>query len=469
MSNNPPSTPAEALDISRTYRFKMNAVLILAKIFRFWDYPYKNAATDFAEMDWRDIYYWVHKTTNPITRPEKGERIDDMLTINNHVVGLPQSFEKQYSLTFGACGDMLYPQGNGGEASPLGIEYSKDILFENIADLLFDQTISFVNLESPITTQPLKKEVISNKGAPTECCSREQFDVLKGYKGKHFTVMNTVNNHTFDLGIEGMETTRRVLAEEGILNVGTNSNPAEFGKAEILIKDGIKIGFVSVTFGLNGHKLPAGEEYRINTSRILSKFVDAELDLLKRQINDCKNQGCDFIIGSLHWGYEFELFPRKRQVETAHTLVELGVDAIISCHPHVIQPVEYYRTKRDSNRIAVIAYSLGSLTWGYSAPYLVLSLILNLTLSKGGFQGGELTYIEKANVTPVFRSSVVSGGRMQTRIEKLADHVDGRSKNHPPEYIAEIKRYAELVLGKSDFSDKKLKDFVSIKRTKVAA
>lgn len=449
MNINLPSTPAEALDISLAYRIKMNTVLIFAKLFKFWDYPYKNAATDFTEMDWRDVYYWVYKTTHPIVRPEKGE-CTGLLMTDDSVVGLPQDFEKHNSLTFGACGDMLYPQGDSGEASPLGIEHSKDILFENIADLLFDQTVSFVNLESPVTTQTLIKEVISNKGAPIECCSREQFDILKGYKGKCFTVMNTVNNHTFDLGIEGMETTCKTLAEEGILNVGTNSDPSEFGKAQILIKEGIKIGFVSVTFGLNGHILPAGEEHRINTSRILSKFVDAELDLLKRQIDDCKNQGCDFIIGSLHWGYEFELFPRKRQVETAHTLVELGVDAIISCHPHVIQPIEYYRTKRDPNRIAVIAYSLGSLVWGYSAPYLVLSLILNFTLSKGNLQGKDLTYIEKSSVTPVFRSSFESNGKMLTRIEKLSDHVNGRSKNHPQEYIAEIKRYAELVLGKCD-------------------
>ena len=77
----------------------------------------------------------------------------------------------------------------------------------------------------------------------------------------------------------------------------------------------------------------------------------------------------------------------------------------------------------------------------------MLSAILNLTLAKGQVRGEDRTYIEKATVTPVFRSVTESGGRIRTRLEKLADHLDGRSNSHHPGYIAEIKRYADLVLG----------------------
>ena len=53
-------------------------------------------------------------------------------------------------------------------------------------------------------------------------------------------------------------------------------------------------------------------------------------------------------------------------------------------------------------------------------------------------------------MTPVFRSAVDRGGVTATRIEKLTDHIDGKSRIHPPTYIAEIKRYADLVLGAPD-------------------
>ncbi len=438
MCNNLPSTPADVLEISRTIRFTMNTVFKSADVLKFWDYPYKKAATSFEEMTLLDKFYWVYKCTNPITRVEKGEQTADLFMTDNRVVGLPQGFEKHSSLTLGAAGDLIQAEG---------LEHSKDVLFERVADLLFDQTVSYANLESPLTEQELQKEVISDKESPIECCSREQFDVLKGHKEKRFTVMHTAGNHMLDMGVEGVETTQRVFSDENILDIGTNSKLEEFGQGKTLTREGIKLGFASAAYGLNRHDLPADEGYRINVAKMLSKFAEPELDILKRQIDYCKSQGCDFIIASLHWGYEFEFFPRKRQVEIAHILVEWGADAIIAHHPHVIQPVEYYRARRDPHRIVVIAYSLGSLTWAFSAPHLVLSAILNLTLSKGRIQGEDVTYIEKASVTPVFRSSTDSGGKMLTRIEKLTEHLDGRSISHPPDYIVEIKRYADLVLG----------------------
>jgi capsule synthesis protein PGA_cap len=433
-----PSTPAEVLDIStRRLRFRITMAVKSAELFGYWRHPYQDAATSFEEMTLSDIYYWVYKCTNPITRAEKGERIADQMVTDSRVAALPHGFETQSSLTIGAGGDLL---------QAAGLEQSKDVLFESIADLLFDQTVSYANFESPITTQPLQKEVIGDRAAPIQCCSREQFDVLKGHRGKCFTVLNTANNHMFDMGVEGVDTTLRGLAEHSILDTGTNRAPDEHGQGKFLTSNGIKLGFVSATFGLNGHVMPPGDDHRINVATLLSKFSKPDLRLIKRQIDHCKGQGCDFIIASLHWGFEFEFFPRRQQVEIAHTLVEWGADAIIGHHAHVIQPVEYYRTRRDPSRIAVIAYSVGTLVWGYTAPHLVLGMILSLTLAKGMFQGKARTYIEQAGVTPVFRSSTSNEHGIVTRLEKLADHVDGRRHLHSPDYIAEIKRYADLVL-----------------------
>jgi len=438
----------------------MDAVLKLAKLFGFWDFPYKQAATSYEEMSTLDKIYWFHKNANPVTRAEKGAQAADLLMTDRSVVGLPQGFEKYSSLTLGAAGDLFYADC---------LEHSKDVLFENIADLLFDQDISYANFECPLTDKAPEQAAPIDKEAPLTFCTREQFDILKGYKDRRFTVLNTANNHMFDLGVKGLETTLKALADEGILDTGTNRKPEEFGKGRILVSAGIKLGLVSVTFGLNGHEMPASEAYRINVSKLSSKYVEPELDLLKQQIDHCKSQGCDFIIASLHWGHEYEFFPRKQQVAAAHAVIEWGADAIIGHHPHVIQPVEYYRTRRDPHRVAVIAYSLGSLAWTFSAPHIVLSAILNLTLSKGSFQGRNLTYIEKVGVTPVFRRYVDDGGKMLTRIEKLADHLGGRMGTHQQDYIAEIKRYADLVLGVYDVADEKAGEPVGIKPAKVAA
>lgn len=440
MRRNPPYTPAEVLDISTTsLRFRVNTMVKFAEIFGFWKNPLKNAAASFDEISLTDIYYWVYKSKNPITRMESGKRPQDLFERDETLVRTPKDFKPGKSVSMSACGDLLRANS---------IENSKDVLFENVDDILFDQDISYANLESCITRQPLVDEVTGDRAAPIECCSEEQFDIIAAHRGKRFNVLNTANNHTFDMGIEGMEMVQKTFEKYDILNVGCNNKPHEYGEGKILTKGGIKFGFVSATFGLNGHEVRAEDEYRVNVSKLSSKFVKPDLELLKRQIDHCKSQECDFIIATLHWGLEFEMFPRMVQIEAARELAEYGADSILCHHPHVIQPIEYYRTKRDPNRIVAIAYSLGSLVWGFTAPHLALSIILNLKITKGSLKSKPVTYIQESKATPVFRGSVETGGKIITRIEKLSDHLHRPTSSYPRAYITRIRKYAELILGK---------------------
>lgn len=111
--------------------------------------------------------------------------------------------------------------------------------------------------------------------------------------------------------MEGRETTQKLLAQNGIITIGTPRNPEEYGRAVIVTKQGIKIGYISATFGLNGRQLPVDEAYRIHYAKLMSKKVATNLDLLNKQIEDCKKQHCDFIVASIHWGYEFEFSPDR--------------------------------------------------------------------------------------------------------------------------------------------------------------
>ncbi|WP_413208392.1 CapA family protein [Rhodospirillum sp. A1_3_36] len=434
-----PSVPAEVLDIStEDFRRDIFATVEAAEQDGRWQRPFQGAAANFDELTLEDIYYWVYKSRNPITQPEDGMDVDVLLNRDPSTIALPDNFQVDSQATMGIGGDLL--------RSP-GTEHSKDILFEKVAPLLFDQDLSYANFESPVTTGPLREELIGDKAAPLECCSPEQFDTFKGHKGKTFTVLNTTNNHSFDMGLEGIETTWRMMDENGILDSGTNRRPEDLGTCKTLEINGIKIGFVATTYGLNGHQIPEAEAYRINVSRIHSKFAPPDMSLVEQQIDDAKAQGCDVIVASIHWGYEFEFFPRIHQVQIAHDLVEYGADMIIGNHPHALQPIDYYRTKRDPNRVAIITYALGTLTWGFTAPHIVLCALLNLTLSKGKLGGETRTYITASRATPVFRSCVVEDDRWISRIEPLADHVDGKINAHPKEYIDTMAHYAKLILG----------------------
>lgn len=434
-----PNSPDEVLQVSAP---PLRAILAgfqwLANRKRLWRYPAAKAATAAEEMSIIDNLYWIYKTSRPITEYERDLPAELRPETTPPETMLPDGFAESASMTIGAGGDLL---------RSAGIDGSQDRLFENVADLLFDQDISFANFESPVTTQPLVEEVIGDQGPPTECCSATQFDILTSHKGKRFDILNTSNNHMFDMGVEGVETTLATLNDRQILPLGTNKSPEDHGRALVITRNGIKLGFASAAFGLNGRDLPEADHYRINISRLLSKKGPPDLSLLKRQIDDCKAQGCDFIIASVHWGFEFELFPRAVQIKAARELVEYGADTILSHHPHVIQPVEFYRPARDPDRVAVIAHSLGSLTWGFMAPHIVLSTILNLRLAKGAKNGTPATYLAGVVNTPVFRSYVDVDGRMITRLEKLDDHIGKPGSPHPQAYLQQVKRYADLVRG----------------------
>ena len=433
-----PSTPAEALEIPAPLRIIMSVVSALADIFGFWRRPAKKAATDLPEMTLVDKLYWAYKSSRPVTRPERGTYGEHFFRQQGLSMGLPEGFVKTSGVTFGAAGDLIGVDG---------LEASRDVLYDEIADLIFGQDVSYASLESQVTDKEVVKEVLSDKESPIESCSVGQYNAMKGHRGRNYTILHAACNHTLDMGIEGVEATLSRLEEDTIVALGINKEPAGLGKGKIVTVKGIKIGFAAVTFGLNGKEPPRGKEYMIEVARLHPRKGRPDLVTVKRQIDSCRGQGCDLIIASLHWGYEFEFFPRRKQIEIAQALVEYGADVIIGHHPHVVQPVEYYQTARDDRRVAVIAYSLGSLTWSFSAPHLVLSAVLNLSLAKGMFRGQERTYIEKAMVTPVFRARIDSGNGEAIQMRKLYDDSIDLEDRETRQYVTEIRRFSELVFG----------------------
>jgi poly-gamma-glutamate synthesis protein (capsule biosynthesis protein) len=442
MKSRLPATPMEALSISGALAAVVKIIHTFAHIFGFWNRPPKKLAGDFEAWSLMDKMYWGFKSKNPVKRAEKGSGLETFFKENDKTLTLPDCFEEKHSLTFGAVGDLIKVDG---------LEHSQDILYENTAHLVFDKDISYGNLESQLTSRGMETYTFSDKETPPLCCTTEQYDALKSHRGKQYTFMHTACNHTLDMGLEGLETTLARLEKDNIIDLGTNREPAEQRRGRIIEKNGIKAGFVSATFGLNGKEVPEGKEYMVNVVKFHPKNPSGnppDLALLEEQIAYCREQGCDVVIASLHWGYEYEFYPRSHQVDAAHAVIEAGADVIVSHHAHVIQPVEYYRPKRDPRRTAVIAYSLGNLTTSFSAPHLVLSAILNLTFVKGTVKGEDKTFIREAAVIPVVQIDSMENDLPVIRLETL-DAFSGRKDGTADEknYISAVNGYAKMILG----------------------
>ncbi len=415
-----PASPRDALSMPFLLKLLVDILLKGADIFGYWRYPDKNASADFEDWSLLQKIAWVHKSRRPITYPEKDSNVEDYFKNCPPFIELPPGFMKKASVTLAAVGDLYKVDG---------LENSKNLLYEEIAQSIFGKDISYANLESQLTKQDFGKIVFKKNETPPLCSTNEQFAALQGHKRKKFTVLHTANNHTLDMGLEGVETTLERLENEGIIDLGTNRQETDRQKGRIIEKNGLKIGFVAATFGLNGKALPPGKEYIVNVVKFHKRTGDPDLSLLLDQIDYCRNQGCDFAIASLHWGYEYEVYPRLHQLDIAHRLIEAGADMIIGHHAHVIQPVEYYRTRRDPDRLAVIAYCLGNLTTSFSAPHLVLSHLLDLKITRGVFKNREKTYIEKAEIIPLIQVESESRGLPAIRIKNYLDMLQKRIEN----------------------------------------
>ena len=418
------------------YQFTIKLVVILG----LWRYPSDRDPDQIFSNDFQNIFdqmYRTYKMEKPITKPEKDSKLEEYFAEKRKQINqplLPKGFQGETCVKISAVGDLMNAKN---------LENSNDKFYAKVAELIFNADISIANLESSLTNSK-----VENKGFIINA-NLEQFNVFKGHKDKHYTIFCTANNHILDRGIEGFNTTHDRLEAEGFFYVGTNRSPEDQKKGLIITSNGIKFGFVAATYGVNKNPFPKGKDYLVNLIPFHHCQEKVDISLLEEQISYCLNKNCDFIIVSLHWGLEFEFFPRKKQVNIAHHLIEYGADAIISHHTHNIQPYEIYQTRRDPYRKAPIFYGLGSLSSLWSNPYFSLSLIANFDVVKGFVNDVPKTLVSHVNGTPVLQMEYICKKKRYIQIEKLRDLIKSTNSEIRNEHIHKAGRCADLVLGKS--------------------
>lgn len=409
----------------------------LADWLGFWRYP-----ADFDIENYRSFWRmtnWFYIAGRPIVRAERGSGLESFFKQQQgYQQILPKDFEKDITLELSAVGDLMCNSA---------LDNSAECYYEKVMDLIFQADVSFANLESTLTSGKIEKPSISPDELPKINASLSQYDILKGYQGRCYTVVQTANNHIMDRGWEGILTTHQQLASDGIAYVGTNLSAEEQKRGLILEVNGMRLGFVAATYGVNGRPFPDGKSYLVNIVRFHQHQGEVDLSLLEQQINWCKQQGCDLIIAGLHWGVEWEFFPRVYQIEQAHRLAESGADVIIGHHAHVSQPTEWYRTRRDPDRVVPIFYGLGNLVSLITAPYSALSLVARLRLAKGKIHGIEKTFVEKASLTPLLQLNEERNGMSYIWLDILKNLNQSATSGQIKNSIVEASRYADIAVG----------------------
>lgn len=280
-------------------------------------------------------------------------------------------------VTFLAVGDMMISRG---VASRIAGANDPLLPFRKMESIFRSTDFNFGNLEVPISG----RNNVLGKGLTFNMNTRD----IAGLKAYNFKVLNLANNHAFDQGLNGVRETRRYLAENDFIFMGTGENLTEAWQPKIIDIKGVKIGFVGASYASVNDGGVARNEY-------VARFEDR--DRLKQAIDKLRADGADFIVATMHAGIEYTRRPHQPQIDFAYAAIDDGADIVIGAHPHWIQIFEQYKGK-------YIFYSLGNFIfdqeWSRDTKE-GLTLKITLDSRKSPTPGNSKTRVEQIELIPV--------------------------------------------------------------------
>jgi len=240
-----------------------------------------------------------------------------------------------------------------------------------ICHLLSGADLATGNLECPLAEKSGRLEKpIAFRGSPR---------AVKALVEGGLTVVSLANNHALDCGRDGLRETMGVLAKSGLRWCGAGVDRRAAERPAVIAVRGRRVAFVGFC------EFPEGERKWDHTPTIAL----AEEETVRRVVAEAKDQA-DSVVASFHWGEEYDDRPNRLQRRLAMAAVEAGADLVVGCHPHVLQGFEVVAK---GGRRALVAYSLGNFLFDQKRERTRESVVLRVTLGRGG--------VTEANLVPV--------------------------------------------------------------------
>ncbi|MCI5846558.1 MAG: CapA family protein [Candidatus Limiplasma sp.] len=214
--------------------------------------------------------------------------------------------------------------------------------FRNVKEIFETDDLTMVNFEGTLTTAGRNKSKLDN-----DFLFRADPGYVTMLPDNGIDTVSLENNHVLDMGEDGLAETKKTLLEAGV-SYASEDEPA------ILTVKGVKIGSLAYqTFG--------GRH-----DEIIAK--------LPGDIQALRDQGCQIVIVSYHWGAELDYAPNDNQVRLGRATIDAGADLVIGHHSHRINPIEYYNGK-------YICYSLGNFSFaGNNKPKDMSTFIFQIRM-----------------------------------------------------------------------------------------
>lgn len=289
----------------------------------------------------------------------------------------------QDSLTILFAGDAMMHQTQLDNTRK-GDSFDLSGYFSNIEKEVKAADIAVVNFEVPLGGRPYS-------GYPA-FSAPEDFALALQKAGFDFFLL--ANNHCLDRRTRGLVRTIRMLDSLEIRHTGTflDRDHRHRTYPMLLRKKDFRIIMLNYTYDTNG--------LTVDTPRIVN-YIDKQV--MEADIAEAKLFNPDFIIANMHWGLEYEQMPSREQHRLADWLLGQGVDLVIGCHPHVVQPMEL-RKGEDGAPDRLVVYSLGNFISNMSREHTDGGAMVKVVLCRKGLR----RYIASAQYSLVYSSRYVN-------------------------------------------------------------
>lgn len=244
---------------------------------------------------------------------------------------------------------------------------AKDYIPNNISNELHNiisrASVNVVNFEAPVHSDGKN----SYKSGPSLSQDKQGIEWLER---QGFNVITLANNHMMDHGEKGLNETILSVHKAVVLGAGTWD---KVYKPLIVEINGIIIGFLALThceFGTLTDKYDCRDCAQFGTAWINHPCVDSIIIETKKVV--------DYLIVLPHAGLEGVEQPLPEWRDRYKSLIDLGADAVIASHPHIIQGFEEYKSRP-------IFYSLGNFYFPWkimTAETWQRSICVTLNLTK---------------------------------------------------------------------------------------
>lgn len=197
----------------------------------------------------------------------------------------------------------------------------------------FHGKTAVANLEGPIVERNSKMKVYDSHKYNIYSSP----DVLGILKKLNIKSVSLANNHFCDFK-GGSISTIKALEAESIDYFGTQAK-----KWSVLKEGGYEYAlYGTCTFTTGGNRVGECKLNFFNAGQALKDIKEF------RRENPAK-----FIIVFMHWGYELADYPQPADRAWAREAIEVGANAVVGHHPHVVQGIE-------EDKEGITAYSLGN-------------------------------------------------------------------------------------------------------------